>query len=171
MREGHHLTAGRSKLQFIEQKRPLLILFRQREEASRAPSIESSVRSLVHALELLARRGTGGAAWAVPFGEDPIAFVLDTMTDGVTLWSLAGELLYKKRAATELGATAGAHAESVEAPMELFASGGKHFARRSSRCVFQGAVYFVGSIRVVPRAPSELEQKSERENINERSHS
>jgi hypothetical protein len=40
---------------------------------------------LLAAFDLLSRRGVGPRAWATPFRDDPIAFLLDSMSDAVTL--------------------------------------------------------------------------------------
>jgi PAS domain-containing protein len=154
MRQEHILSGGRWKVQLIEEERPLPILFRQRAEAARAPSSETGLRSLLQALELLARRGTGGTAWAAPFRESPIAFLLDTMSDGVFLWSPSGELLFQNRAASELGLTRSFEAVLKEAPIERFASRGKQFECRGLHCGARGAEYFFEIIReILPPQP------------------
>jgi PAS domain-containing protein len=61
------------------------------------------VGKLLGAARLLNRRGAGSLAWAAPFRDDPIAFLLDSMSDGMIIWAVGGELLYQNRAAAELG--------------------------------------------------------------------
>jgi hypothetical protein len=149
MREEHFIAAGRWRIRF-EEERPLPILFRRREEPPRVPPSDRGLRTLLHALELLARRGTGGRAWAAPFREDPIAFLLDTMSDAVTLRGSGGEILHENRAAAELGLTRSVAPTLVDAPMEQFVTGGKRFELRSMRCGEPGAEYFIEIIREVP---------------------
>lgn len=75
---------------------------RQRRREIRQDPGETSKAALVTAFALLAKRGTGPTAWAASFRHDPIAFLLDTSSDAVSLWAEGG-LLYRNRAAERLG--------------------------------------------------------------------
>jgi hypothetical protein len=57
--------------------------------------------ALLAALELVARRGEGPNAWGKPLDEDPIAFLLDAMSDAVQVWA-HGVLVYCNPAARRL---------------------------------------------------------------------
>jgi hypothetical protein len=82
---------------------------------------------LLAAFHLLSRRGVGPRAWATPFRDDPIAFLLDSMSDAVTLLGPTGALLNQNRAALDLGLRL---ADGNEAPLQLFWARGEAFERR-----------------------------------------
>jgi hypothetical protein len=105
---------------------------------------EQAVADLLRAFELLNRRGTGVSAWAAPFRDDPLAFLLDSTSDAMSVWGGGGELLYQNRAAAGLNV---GHREA--APLEEFSSRGRRFERRCLRCGFQGAEYVLEIIREV----------------------
>jgi hypothetical protein len=65
----------------------------------------SSAAAFLHALTRLARRGEGGATWAPPLADDPVAFLLDAIGDAVNVWNDSGQLLFSNRwaAALQLG--------------------------------------------------------------------
>jgi hypothetical protein len=116
-----------------------------------------AVGELLGAARLLNRRGAGSLAWAAPFREDPIAFLLDSMSDGMIIWAIGGELLYQNRAAAELGAGSRSVLPNVlpnPVPLEAFSSSGRHFERRSLRCRAPGVDYILEIIREVsPGSP------------------
>jgi hypothetical protein len=57
---------------------------------------------LVAACTLLACRGTGPQAWTFGYRQDPVAFLLDTIEEAVSLWTTEGARLYRNRAAESL---------------------------------------------------------------------
>ena len=69
---------------------------------SSAEIADQGSAELLRAFAMLSRRGTGLGSWAAPFRHDPIAFLLDSVSDATNLWGPAGELLYRNRAAAEL---------------------------------------------------------------------
>jgi hypothetical protein len=107
------------------------------------------MNELLGAARLLNRRGPGRLAWAAPFRDDPIAFLLDSMSDAMNIWAVGGELLYQNRAAAELGVAGSRNA----VPFEAFSASGRHFERRSLRCRALGVDYILEIIREVPHAP------------------
>jgi len=109
------------------------------------PSNDEGVGELLGAARLLNRRGPGRLAWASPFRDDPIAFLLDSMSDAMNIWAVGGELLYQNRAAAELGV-----GSRNAVPLEAFSSSGRHFERRSLRCRAHGVDYVLEIIREVP---------------------
>lgn len=119
-------------------------------ESSRRPETEGALGQLLRALELLSRRGTGAQAWAAPFRDNPIAFLLDSMGDALSLWSSSGELLFRNRHAARLaerqggmGLDGGKVRHSREAPLERFTWRGQRFERRSLRCAGDGIEYVI----------------------------
>lgn len=65
------------------------------------PPGEQAVAALLDALDLLVHRGPGAATWATSFRHDPIAFLLDSASDAIRVWSL-GQVIYANRAAARL---------------------------------------------------------------------
>lgn len=121
----------------------------QIESSPRRPS-DSALGQLLRALELLNRRGTGVEAWAAPFRDNPIAFLLDSIGDALRLWSSSGELLFQNCQAARLAEKQGGHElhgakvrHSREAPLERFTSRGQRFERRSLRCAGDGIEYVI----------------------------
>jgi PAS domain-containing protein len=119
-------------------------------ESSPRPMSDSALGQLLRALELLDRRGTGVQAWAAPFRDNPIAFLLDSIGDALRLWSSSGELLFQNRHAARLAERQGGHElhgakvrHSREAPLERFTSRGQRFERRSLRCAGDGIEYVI----------------------------
>ena len=93
-----------------------------------APSRARATADLLDAFQLLTRRGAGMLAWAAPFRDHPIAFLLDSMGDAANLWGAQGELLYQNRAAAALGL-----GRADDLPSEGFATDGRLFERRCLR--------------------------------------
>jgi hypothetical protein len=112
-------------------------------------SNERAMSSLLHALGLLRRRGTGGLAWSTPFHDDPIAFMLDSINDGLNVWSSDGDLVFQNRTATGLGI-----GRCSEADYEQFSSGGRHFERRCLRCRARGQSFVLEIIHELPALPA-----------------
>jgi hypothetical protein len=102
---------------------------------------------LLRAFGLLARRGAGEEAWASPFRDHPIAFLLDTVSDAASIWTVSGELLYQNRMARELGIGRG-----TDAAMEELSAGGRRFERRTIRSSSNGVEYVIEILREVPSA-------------------
>ena len=115
---------------------------------------ESALSQLLRAFALLNLRGTGVLAWAAPFRDNPIAFLLDSMSDALSIWSSSGELLFQNRYAARLARRHGGKVRhSREAPLERFTSRGQRFERRSLRCVGEGIEYVIEIIH--PLAPGD----------------
>lgn len=98
---------------------------------SSAEIADQGSAELLRAFAMLSRRGTGLGSWAAPFRHDPIAFLLDSVSDATNLWGPAGELLYRNRAAAELDI-----GYPSEAPTGSFFAMGRRLERRtlSYRC-------------------------------------
>jgi len=93
---------------------------------SSAETAEQASTDLLRAFALVSRRGAGSGSWAAPFRHDPIAFLLDSMSDATNLWGPAGELLYRNRAAAELDI-----GYPSEAPIGTFFALGRRLERRT----------------------------------------
>jgi hypothetical protein len=106
---------------------------------------ERAASSLLHALGLLSRRGTGGLAWSTPFHDDPIAFMLDSMNDALNVWDAEGKLLFQNRTALDLGL-----GRASDAAYEEFSSGGRRFERRCQRCRARGQSFVLEIIHEMP---------------------
>jgi hypothetical protein len=119
---------------------------------------DNALRQLLQAFALLNLRGTGVLAWAAPFRDNPIAFLLDSMSDALSIWSSSGELLFQNRYAARLAERYGAKVrDSREAPLERFTSRGQSFERRSLRCTGDGIEYVIEIIHPLTagdRAPT-----------------
>jgi hypothetical protein len=113
----------------------------QSESLPRLPN-DNAVGQLLLAFALLSRRGTGVLAWAAPFRDNPIAFLLDSMSDAVSIWSSSGELLFQNCHAARLAERHGGTVHhSREEPLERFTSRGRRFERRSLHCTGNGIEY------------------------------
>lgn len=105
---------------------------------------DNAVGQLLLAFALLNRRGTGVLAWAAPFRDNPIAFLLDSMSDALSIWSSSGELLFENCHAARLAQRHGGKVRhSREAPLERFTSQGQRFERRSLHCTGDGIEYVI----------------------------
>lgn len=100
-----------------------------------------ALMSLLHAIHVLERRGPGNLGWAAPFRDDPLAFVLDSVSDAMNVWS-DQQLLYSNEAAVRLGL-----GRPDGAALEDFWVRGRHFERRCMHCNADGRTYVIEIIR------------------------
>lgn len=121
------MSNERWRIELVEVTESLPVLWRPSDwqEKPGPPSGEFAVSVLMSAFDLLARRGSGGTSWRTFYRQDPIAFLLDAMGDAVSLWGQGGELVYRNRAAEQLGLGWG-----NEVTHEVFTSAGRKFERR-----------------------------------------
>jgi hypothetical protein len=124
------MGTGRWRVQFIEEPEQLPVVWHapMRRPESAPPPGEIAKAVLIVAFQLLAYRGTGPLAWAQFLRHDPIAFLLDTSSDSITLWGPAGEPLYRNRAAERLGL--GRYEETA---WEVIRAGERRLERRCCR--------------------------------------
>jgi PAS domain-containing protein len=125
--------ARRWRFDLVEETESLPVPWRPpepREPPAHSPGAEGAA-ALLAAVELLRRRGSGSFAWAASFRDDPIAFLLDAVSDAISIWDPGGTLLYRNGAATALGLEA-----SEESPLEIFDREGRRFERRCVRYRF-----------------------------------
>jgi hypothetical protein len=120
----------------------MLVLFRQRVEGPSLIHGEQAVSALLGAFELLTHRGNGSAAWASPFRDNALAFLLDSISDATNLWGPEGELLYRNRAAEQLGI--GRCDDTGAEELMIY---GRHFERRAARCRCGGKQYVLEILR------------------------
>jgi anti-sigma regulatory factor (Ser/Thr protein kinase) len=108
------------------------------------------------AFDRIARRGEGASSWAAPLGGDPIAFLLDSMSDAANLWRADGALLYRNRASLALGtivtASAPAGLSGPAGVIEVFEVQGQRYERRCLRCGMRATPYVVEVIRELARS-------------------
>jgi hypothetical protein len=107
---------------------------------------------LLTAFDLIARRGSGECAWAAPLGDDPIAFLLDSISDAANLWSADGARLCRNRASVALGLVSrmpGPTSESASG-VEAFSTRGRRYQRRCLRCRIRAADYVLEIVRELP---------------------
>lgn len=130
----------------------MLVLFRQRFEGPSLTQGEQAVSALLSAFELLTHRGNGSAAWASPFRDNALAFLLDSMGDAANLWGSEGELLYCNRAAKQLGI-----GRCDDTAVEELSIYGRPFERRTARCRCGDKEYLFEILRALelPRFPTE----------------
>lgn len=102
------MRSGRYKILLVEEKSgalvPMRVPRRQRnrrlyERNFQPPDV---FEALLHSLGRLRRRGVGPSAWASTFENDPLAFLLDSMSDAFLIRTLEGDILFENRFAREL---------------------------------------------------------------------
>jgi PAS domain-containing protein len=133
-----------------------LVLWRalvEPEEETRETPVPVGMLSLFSALRRLTYRGSGPAAWAAPLGEDPIAFLLDSASDGILVWSPSGRLLYANQAAEKLHLR-----EPAAAGITRIRVGHRELERRSLRFALSTTIYVVEIVRA-RRAPAVAEAR------------
>jgi hypothetical protein len=123
-----------------------------------SPSLESANRvqlslpppsGLLTAFDLIARRGAGGSSWAAPLGDDPIAFLLDSISDAANLWGADGALRCRNRASIALGPIAAGPPPSPEpaSVVEAFSAQDRRYERRYLHCRMHAGEYVLEVIR------------------------
>ena len=101
--------------------------------------------ALLAACDLLVRRGVGHESWSTSFRHNPIAFLLDALSDAVNLWAAGGELVYHNLAAERLQL-----GPPHEAPLEVLPVGEHSVERRCVRFTSGGAEYVLEVIHILP---------------------
>ncbi len=146
------MAEKRWRIEFVELEERLPVPWRPVKEAEKtgAFSGEPAVSALMGAFDLLARRGSGKNPWAASYRHNPVAFLLDAVSDADTLWRGSGELVYRNRAAEELGVSRG-----DEVTYEIFKSGGRRFERRCVRFRYGEAEFTLEIVRRVHRRTAE----------------
>lgn len=109
------------------------------------PARVHHLAELFEAFELLSHRGIGLSAWAAPFRDDPLAFLLDTVSDAARIWNARGDLVYENRAAAQIRVGG-----SNETPIEVLVVNGRSFERRCLRCHLHDTDYVLEIVREVP---------------------
>lgn len=113
-----------------------LVSLRRPVEGSSSLRTDVALAALLSAFELLAQRGDGKEPWALPFCDNVLAFLLDSMGDAANLWSAEGELLYRNRASERL--QCGRFDAGGTTQLSFF---GKRFERRAAECSSRGRRY------------------------------
>lgn len=158
----------RSSIDGVENRevRPTAVAAENRQSASTlgaptgSPSSESangvghgsqSASGLLSAFELIARRGAGRSSWAAPLGDDPIAFLLDSISDAANLWSASGSLLCRNRASIALGSISAVPPPSPGpgSAVEGFSVQDHRYERRYLHCRMRARDYVLEVVREV----------------------
>lgn len=121
-----------------------LVVFRPPLDGPSSLRTDVAFAALLSAFELLAQRGDGSEPWALPFRDNVLAFLLDSMGDAANLWSAEGELLYRNRASEQL------HFGRFDAPATAqLTYRGRRFERRAAECTSRGRRYVLEILREV----------------------
>jgi len=97
----------RYRIILVPEESAALIPAPRRRRQRRAPltdrdeGLRPAVEALLRALRRVSRRGPGAAAWA-SVANDPISFLLESMSDPILLRDREGETIYANPAAREL---------------------------------------------------------------------
>jgi hypothetical protein len=146
------MATGRWHLELAEESEPpALVPWRPRPEpaADEPPPLEPpGILALLTALRHLAFRGVEPRPWATPLSADPIAFLLDTVGEAVSVWTGAGELLYSNHAAADLQLGPPRPGPSG---VSHWASGERRFERRGLAFDAYGRTYVLEIVRELPR--------------------
>lgn len=95
------MAQDRWYLKLVEEQDPLPVLWEspQSRAENTADFSHLGAAELVAACKSLACRGTGPHAWTFGYRHDPVAFLLDTIEEAVSLWTTEGARRYCNRAA------------------------------------------------------------------------
>jgi hypothetical protein len=129
-----------------ENEPPALVLWRpppEPPEQEVVPEI-TNLLPLLSALQHLAFRSGEPGAWAAPLARDPIAFLLDSITEAVNVRTSGGELVYSNRSAADFGPLGPADLGVTE-----LARGGQRFERRAVAFEAVGTTYVVEILREI----------------------
>lgn len=98
----------------------------------------------------------------ITLGTDPLALLLESMSDAVNVWRSDGALLYRNRASLALGtlmsSSAPAGLTESASVTETLDVKGQQFERRCLRCRVHGAPYVLEVIRELARTQAEAER-------------
>jgi hypothetical protein len=141
------MATGRWHLELAEENEtPPLVLWRSRPEPPQQEAVPEApnLLPLLSALRHLAFRAGEPGAWGAPLARDPIAFLLDSITEAVNVRSASGELVYSNRSAADLGPLGPADPGVTE-----LARGEQRFERRAVAFEAFGTTYVVEIVREI----------------------
>lgn len=151
------MNTERWRIELIRETEVLPVPWRpapRRAEPTPSPG-DHAVAALFAAIELLSYRGPGAQGWAASYRHDPIAFLLDAMSDAIVLSNARGEILFQNAAAIELGLGPeenepfGGDRRGEERHDRARRGGQRRFERRRLRCRFRGMDTILEIIREV----------------------
>ena len=131
-KEVQSMPSERWRVELVEDTSALPALWSEvplrgkRSGASRR--IDLAAQALLSAMERLCLRSSGPGAWAAPFRDNPIAFLLDAMSDAVNIWGPDGKLVYRNSTAEHFGV-----GQFSDETLVVFSEGGHRFERRCLR--------------------------------------
>ena len=139
------MATGRRHVELAEENAPpALVLWQPRPEPPE-PEVQPELPNLLpllSALRHLAFRAGEPGAWGAPLARDPIAFLLDSITEAVNVRTTSGELVYSNRSAAELDPLG-----PVVPGVSELARGGRRFERRAVVFEAVDATYIVEILR------------------------
>ena len=141
------MTTGRWHIELAEENEPqALALWRPGPEPPQQEAVPeaSNLLPLLSALRHLAFRAGEPGAWGAPLARDPIAFLLDSITEAVNVRTASGELVYSNRSAADFGPLGSADPGVTE-----LARGGQRFERRAVAFEAVGTTYVVEIVREI----------------------
>jgi hypothetical protein len=141
------MATGRWHIELAEENEPpALVLWRPRPEPPQHEAVPeaSTLLPFLSALRHLAFRAGEPGAWAAPLAQDPIAFLLDSITEAVNVRTTSGELVYSNRSAADFGPLGPADPGVTE-----LARGGQRFERRAVAFEADGTTYVVEILREI----------------------
>jgi len=142
------MATGRWHIELAEENAapPALVLWQPQPEPPE-PEVEPALPNLLpllSALRHLGFRAGEPGAWGAPLARDPIAFLLDSITEAVNVRTTSGELIYSNRTAAELDPLGPADPGVSE-----LARGGQRFERRAVAFETVDATYIVEILREI----------------------
>jgi len=105
--------------------------------------------ALLDALGAASRCCDGDEAWVAPYIEHPLAFVLDTLSDGIVVWTGNGRIVFANRAARSMELDPPSAATFQELTV-----GEKCLSRRAIRYERGGETFVVEVISETPKKRS-----------------
>ena len=141
------MATGRWHIELAEESPPpALVLWRPRPEPPHEEVVPATpnLLPLLSALRHLAFRAGEPGAWGAPLARDPIAFLLDSITEAVNVRTTSGELVYSNRSAADFGPFGPADPGVTE-----LARGGQRFERRAVAFEAVGTTFIVEILREI----------------------
>ncbi|HEY8927027.1 MAG TPA: hypothetical protein VIU64_21740 [Polyangia bacterium] len=141
------MATGRWHIELVEEDAPPTLVVWQPQPEPPEPEAEPDFPNLLPLLSALRRlefRAGEPGAWGAPLSRDPIAFLLDSITEAVNVRTTSGELVYSNRSAAEL-----APLGPPDPGVSEVARDGQRFERRAVAFETIDATYIVEILREI----------------------
>ena len=134
------MATGRWHIELAEENDPPALVLRRPQPDS--PDEDAVLQApnllpLLSALRHLAFRAGEPGAWGAPLARDPIAFLLDSITEAVNVRTTSGEIVYSNRVGADFG------------PLGHARIGGAELVVHGHRFEGNGAAYVVEIFREI----------------------